>query len=179
MLSGASSQARRTLPAYAPPLRGPARLDPSLELNQGDPPCSSPPWPCRAAGSDRFGLLELRVFSTFLNILRAICSDHGYPAQGAAKTSVHARGVSGCVNSAFSRHFYTFYGPSVQAMDTQLHALPILPVLLPVVGVVVGLVEGGPHGKGGARLAGEVDLRGAVQPLELNSKAGRTCQATG
>ena len=30
-------------------------------------------------GSDRFGLLDLRVFSTFLNILRAICSDHGYP----------------------------------------------------------------------------------------------------
>ena len=148
--------------------------------NQGDPPCEFPPGPPGprqgwAAGSDRFGLLELRVFSTFLNILRAICSDHGYPAQGAAKTSVHARGVSGCVNSAFSRHFYTFYGPSVQAMDTQLHALPILPVLLPVVGVV----EGGPHGRGGARLTGEVDLRGAVQPLELNSKAGRTCQATG
>ena len=26
-------------------LRHPARLDPSLELNQGDPPCSFPPWP--------------------------------------------------------------------------------------------------------------------------------------
>ncbi len=33
-----------------------------------------------------------------------------------------ARIVSGCVNSAFSRHFYTFYGPSVQAMATQLGA---------------------------------------------------------
>src|SRR5271166_5545718 len=40
-----------------------------------------------------------------------------------------ARTVSGCLNSAFSRHFYTFYGPSVQALDTQLKALPILPVL--------------------------------------------------
>ena len=33
-----------------------------------------------------------------------------------------------CLNSAFSRHFYTFYGPSVQAMDAQLKALPTLPV---------------------------------------------------
>src|SRR5271166_1698766 len=33
-----------------------------------------------------------------------------------------------CSNSAFSRHFWTFYGPSVQAMDAQLKALPILPV---------------------------------------------------
>jgi len=33
------------------------------------------------------------------------------------------------VNSAFSRHFSTFYEPSVQAMDTQLNALPTLPVL--------------------------------------------------
>ena len=30
---------------------------------------------------------ELRVFYTFLNILRAICSGHGYPTQRAAKTS--------------------------------------------------------------------------------------------
>jgi len=35
---------------------------------------------------------------------------------------VLAQGVSGCLNSAFSRHFYTFYEPSVQAMDTQLGA---------------------------------------------------------
>ena len=34
----------------------------------------------------------------------------------------HARTVSGCLNSAFSRHFYTFYEPSVQAMDTQLNS---------------------------------------------------------
>src|SRR5271166_3123201 len=42
-------------------------------LNQGDPPCSFPPWPPGprqgwVAGSDRFWLLELRVsqhFSTF------------------------------------------------------------------------------------------------------------------
>ncbi len=77
------------------PCGGPARLDPSLELNQGDPPCSSPPWPPGprqgwAACSDRFWLLELRV----------------------------------------SQHFSTFYGSSVQAMDTQLNAQPTLPVLV-------------------------------------------------
>src|SRR5271165_5682631 len=43
--------------------------------------------------------------------------------------AVRARTVSGCLNSAFSRHFYTFYGSSVQAMDTQLNGLPTLPVL--------------------------------------------------
>ncbi len=46
------------------PCGGPARLDPSLEL-KGDPPCSFPPWPRRAAGSDRFWLLELRVSRAF------------------------------------------------------------------------------------------------------------------
>ena len=35
-----------------------------------------------------------------------------------------------CLNSAFSRHFSTFYGPSVQAMDIRLNALPILPSAL-------------------------------------------------
>ena len=41
---------------------------------------------------------------------------------------VRARTVSGCLNSAFSRHFYTFYGSSVQSMGIQLNALPALPV---------------------------------------------------
>ena len=36
--------------------------------------------------SDRFRLLELRVFSTNLNILRSIGSDHGHPAAGATST---------------------------------------------------------------------------------------------
>jgi hypothetical protein len=78
------------------PCGGPARLDPCL--NQGDPPCSVPPWPPGprqgwAAGSDPFWLCELRV----------------------------------------SQHFYTFYGSSVQVMDTQLNALPTLPVLVETV----------------------------------------------
>jgi hypothetical protein len=33
-----------------------------------------------------------------------------------------------CLNSAFSQHFSTFYGSSVQALDTQLNALPPLAV---------------------------------------------------
>jgi len=76
------------------PCGGPARLDPSLELNQRDPPCQSParpPGPRQGVGggSDRFWARELRV----------------------------------------SQHFSTFYESSVQAMDTQLNALPTLPVL--------------------------------------------------
>jgi hypothetical protein len=35
---------------------------------------------------------------------------------------VRAWGISGCLNSAFSRHFSTFYGSSVQSMDTQIGA---------------------------------------------------------
>ena len=42
----------------------------------------------------------------------------GAPGRGGRR----ARTVSGCVNSAFLNHFHTFYGPSVQTMDTQLGA---------------------------------------------------------
>jgi hypothetical protein len=42
-----------------------ARPGSTAPLNQGDPPCSFPPWPRRAAGSDRFWLLELRASRTF------------------------------------------------------------------------------------------------------------------
>jgi hypothetical protein len=42
-----------------------------LPWNQGDPPCSFPPWPRMAAGSNRFWLLELRVSRTFLDQLRS------------------------------------------------------------------------------------------------------------
>ncbi len=40
-----------------------------------------------ASESGAFCLLELRVFSTFLNILRLICSGPGYPTQRAGTTS--------------------------------------------------------------------------------------------
>src|SRR5208283_2607191 len=60
--------------------------------NQGDPPCSFPPWPPGprqewAAGSDRFWLRELRVSHTFPYNLRSICSGHGYPAGRAESTA--------------------------------------------------------------------------------------------
>src|SRR5208282_2881319 len=65
---------------------------PRVPLNQGGPPCSPPAWPPGprqgwATGSDRFWLLELRVSRTFLDILRLICSVHGYPARRAASTA--------------------------------------------------------------------------------------------
>ena len=41
--------------------------------------------------SGRFRLLELRVFSTNLNILRSICSGHGDPARRAAATAAPQR----------------------------------------------------------------------------------------
>ena len=109
--SGASSQARRTyrLPAYAPPLcGGPARLDPSLELNQGDPPCSSPPWPPGprqgwAACSDRFWLLELRVSQHFSTFYEPSVQTMDAQLNALATLAVRARTVSGCLNSAFLR----------------------------------------------------------------------------
>ena len=42
------------------------------------------------------------------------------PSSTLSTLPVLARTVSGCLNSAFSRHFSTFYEPSVQAMDTQV-----------------------------------------------------------
>src|SRR5208337_5478492 len=65
---------------------------PRVPWNQGDPPCSFPPWPPGprqgwAAGSDRFWLLELRVSRTFLDQLRSELSGHGYPARRAASTA--------------------------------------------------------------------------------------------
>jgi len=64
-------------PAGTPQATGVERLRPR------DRPCSFPPWPRMAAGSDRFWLLELRVFQTFLDNLRPICSGPGYqPFEG-------------------------------------------------------------------------------------------------
>ena len=51
------------------PCGGPARLDPSLELNQGDPPCSFPPWPPGPRqGWAAARTVSGRVNSAFLNI---------------------------------------------------------------------------------------------------------------
>ena len=65
-----------------------------------------------------FCLWEFRVFSTNLNILRSICSDHGYPAQRAASTSRPRSDRFWLLELRVSRHFSTFYGPPVQTMDT-------------------------------------------------------------
>ncbi len=69
-----------------------------------------------------FCLWEFRFFSTNLNILRFICSDHGYPAQRVANTSCPRSGRFVCGNSAFSQQISTFYGSSVQTMETRLGA---------------------------------------------------------
>src|SRR5271157_4133120 len=63
-----------------------------------------------------------RVFQTFLDNLRPICSDHGYPTQRAANTSCARSDRFWLLELRVSQHFSTFYGPSVQAMDTQLGA---------------------------------------------------------
>src|SRR5271166_3479719 len=69
-----------------------------------------------------FCLFELRVFQTFLDNLRLICSGHGYPTQRAANTSCPRSDRFWLLELRVSRHFSTFYGPSVQAMDIQLGA---------------------------------------------------------
>src|SRR5271166_5481184 len=72
--------------------------------------------------SGRFRLYELRVSRTFLDFLRLICSVHGYTTQGAANTSCPSSDRFRLRELRESQHFSTFYGPSVQSMDTQLGA---------------------------------------------------------
>src|SRR5208283_1775436 len=69
-----------------------------------------------------FCLFELCVFQTFLDNLRLICSGHGYPTQGAANTSCPRSDRLRLRELRESQHFSTFYGPFVQAVDTQLGA---------------------------------------------------------
>ena len=84
--------ASSTHPTGSRPSPAGARPGSTFPLNQGDPPCSFPPWPPGprqgwAASSDRFWLRELRVSRTFLDNLRLICSVHGYPARRTASTA--------------------------------------------------------------------------------------------
>ena len=62
------------------------------------------------------------VNSAFLDILRLICSVHGYPTQRTANTTRPRSYRLWLLELRVSRHFSTFYGPSVQSMDTQLGA---------------------------------------------------------
>src|SRR5208282_4352831 len=58
-----------------------------------------------------------------------ICSGLGYATQCAASASCPPSDHFVCLNSAFSRHFWTMYGSYVQYMDAQLGARLALPVL--------------------------------------------------
>jgi hypothetical protein len=51
-----------------------------------------------------------------------MCSGHGYPTQCTANTSGACSDRFWLCELRVSQHFSTFYGPSVQAMDTQLGA---------------------------------------------------------
>ena len=76
-----------------------------------------------ASESGAFCLLELRVFSTFLNILRSICSGPGYPTQRAGNTSCPRSERFWLLELRVSRTFLDQLRPPVfQAMDTQLGA---------------------------------------------------------
>src|SRR5271166_3811548 len=70
--------------------------------------------------------------SAFLGLFSTSCtpsfSGHGYPTQYAANTCRPRSDRFWLLELRVSRHFSTFYEPSVQTMDTQLNALPTLPV---------------------------------------------------
>ena len=61
-LGGASWQALRTLPAHAPPLRGPGPA--RLLLEQAGPPCSFPAWPPGPRRGGRLSALSAQPLST-------------------------------------------------------------------------------------------------------------------
>jgi len=73
---------------------------------------------------------EVRLSSVLFTLQSKVDGTLDTQLNAAPTLPVLARTVSGCLNSAFSRHFYTFYEPSVQSIDTQLNALPILTVSL-------------------------------------------------
>ena len=125
-LSGASSQARRTLPAHAPPLRGPgpARPLPGTEAIRRAHFRLGHRAPGR--GGRRARPVSGCVNSAFLNISQPfygpIFSVHGYPTQRAANTSCPRSGRFWLYELRVSRTFLDILRPSVQAMDTRLGA---------------------------------------------------------
>ena len=68
-----------------------------------------------------FCLFEPRVARICLGNLRHICSDNGKASQGVDNTSVRA-GAFGLCEFRVSQQISTFYGPSVQTMETRLGA---------------------------------------------------------
>ena len=69
--------------------------------------------------SGRFVCVNSAFSRHFSDILRSICSGHGCPTQGAANTSCPSSDRFRLRELRESQHFSTFYGPSVQALDTE------------------------------------------------------------
>ena len=76
-------------------------------------------------GSDRFGLLELRVFYTFLDILRSICSGQGYPNQCAATTSRPRSDRFGLLELGVSRSFLDQLRPQLSGHGWPVPVAPL------------------------------------------------------
>ena len=81
------------------------------------------PWrpgsaPAATAVPDGSPSVRIPRFSTNLNILRSICSDHGDPAR--ARQRRRSPTVHRLWEFRVSQQISTFYGPSVHAMETRL-----------------------------------------------------------
>ena len=98
--------ARSTHPIGSRPSPAGARPGSTPRWNQGDPPCSFPAWPPGprqgwAASSDRFWLCELRVSQHFSTFYGSSVQSMGTQLNALPALPGLARGVSGCLNSAF------------------------------------------------------------------------------
>ena len=80
--------------------------------------------------TDSFSSIDGCLNSAFLGLFETSCgpsfSGHGYPTQCAANICCPRSDRFWLLELRVSRHFSTFYGPSVQAMDTQPGVLPTL-----------------------------------------------------
>ena len=92
-----------------------------------------------------------------------------YPTQRAANTSCPRSGCFWLLELRVSQHFSTFYGPSVQAVDTQLNALPTLPVLARTVSGCLNSAFLGRRSSRGRR-GGELAVRCMPWPITRQSR---------
>jgi len=115
------SSARPTGQRVPISLVGPSTSQQPREIPANDGESGHPRFP----GARKWVVLPLLVISGLATGPRQGWATGFDSFQGAANTSVLA-GRFVCLNSAFSQQISTFYGPSVQAMDTQLKALPTL-----------------------------------------------------
>jgi hypothetical protein len=93
-------------------------------LNQGDPPCSFPPWLRMAAGSDRFWLLELRVSRTFLYQLQPQLFRELIPKSMYCKYLRHSSDRFWLLELRVSRTFLDFLRPQLLSMCSTGGMLP-------------------------------------------------------